>query len=162
MRETNHKGAIAETAITAEAIRLGIEVYRPVFDGGRFDLVFAFQDGRLARVQCKWASLCAGALRVRIYSASRAAEGMRIRPYGPGEIDAIAAYCSGNRRCYYIPAERLVGHKVMHLRLTPTRNRQEERVNWAADYELGAIAQLGERLTGSQEVGGSNPPSSIA
>jgi hypothetical protein len=48
---TNQKGAIAETAITAAATRLGIEVYRPVADGGRFDLIFAFADASLARVR---------------------------------------------------------------------------------------------------------------
>jgi hypothetical protein len=31
----------------------------------------------------------------------------------------------------------------------------------AADYRLGAIAQLGERLHGMQEVAGSSPASSI-
>ena len=39
-------------------------------------------------------------------------------------------------------------------------HNQELAINYAADYELGAIAQLGERVTGSHEVGGSNPPSS--
>ena len=40
-------------------------------------------------------------------------------------------------------------------------NGQRASINWAGDYLLpGAIAQLGERLTGSQEVGGSNPPGS--
>ena len=35
---TDQKGAIAETAIVHEAVKLGIEVYRPVMEGGRFDL----------------------------------------------------------------------------------------------------------------------------
>ena len=161
MLSTNQKGAIAETAIIAEAVRLGIGVFRPVVEGGRVDLVFAFADGSLARVQCKWAALNGATLCVRVYSARRAAEGMRIQPYDASEIDAIAAYCGGNGRCYYVPVARLAGHKVMHLRLGATRNNQGERINWAADYELGAIAQLGERLTGSQEAGGSSPPSSI-
>jgi hypothetical protein len=37
---TDQKGAIAETAIAAHATRLGIEVYRSVAEGGRFDLLF--------------------------------------------------------------------------------------------------------------------------
>jgi hypothetical protein len=57
MLSTNQKGAIAETAIAHAAIKLGIEVYRPVAEGGRFDLVFAFADASLARVQCKWTPL---------------------------------------------------------------------------------------------------------
>ena len=117
MLSTNQKGAIAETAIIAEAVRLGIGVFRPVVEGGRVDLVFAFADGSLARVQCKWAALNGATLCVRVYSARRAAEGMRIQPYDASEIDAIAAYCGGNGRCYYVPVARLAGHKVMHLRL---------------------------------------------
>ncbi len=35
-------------------------------------------------------------------------------------------------------------------------------VTLAETYRLGAIAQLGERLAGSQKVGGSSPPGSIA
>ena len=35
MMSTNQKGAIAETAIAAEATELGIGVYRPIAEGGR-------------------------------------------------------------------------------------------------------------------------------
>jgi len=37
---TNQKGAIAEMRIAAAAVELDIEVYRPVGEGGRCDLVF--------------------------------------------------------------------------------------------------------------------------
>jgi PD-(D/E)XK endonuclease len=133
-----------------------------VAEGGRFDLIFAFDDASLARVQCKWAPIYRGVITVRAYSCRRAADGQRIRRYTADEIDAIAAYCPDNQRCYYLPVSMVVGHGVLHLRLAPTRNNQAEGINWAADYELGAIAQLGERLAGSQEAGGSSPPSSIA
>jgi hypothetical protein len=33
------QGAIAETKIVAAATELGIGVYKPVFEGGRFDLI---------------------------------------------------------------------------------------------------------------------------
>jgi hypothetical protein len=35
MSTPSQKGAIAETAIAAAATKLGIEIYRPVFEGGR-------------------------------------------------------------------------------------------------------------------------------
>jgi PD-(D/E)XK nuclease superfamily protein len=162
MLSTNHKGAIAETAIIAEATRLGIEVYRPVAEGGRFDMVFAFANGTLARVQCKWANVCNGAVQVRAYSARRAREGLRVRSYTVEEIDALAVYCHENGRCYYLPATMVAGRRVIHLRVAPARNNQAERLHLAPEYELGAIAQLGERSAGSRKVGGSNPPSSIA
>jgi hypothetical protein len=162
MMSTNQKGAIAETAVAHEAIKLGIEVYRPVAEGGRFDLIFAFEDASLARVQCKWAPIYRGVIKVRAYSCRRAAEGFRRTPYTADEIDAIAAYCPDNHRCYYLPASKVVGRFEIQLRLAPTRNNQADGVNWAGEYQLGAIAQLGERVTGSHEAGGSSPPSSIA
>jgi hypothetical protein len=162
MMSTNQKGAIAEAAIAYEAIKLGIEVYRPVAEGGRFDLVFAFEDASLARVQCKWAPLHTGAITVRSYTCRRAAEGQRIRTYTAEEIDAIAAYCPENGRCYYVPVDEVAGHRVLHLRVGPARNNQIERIHWAVDYELGAIAQLGERRAGSAKVEGSSPSSSTS
>jgi PD-(D/E)XK endonuclease len=162
MLTSNQKGATAETAIAHEAIKLGIEVYRPVAEGGRFDLIFAFEDASLARVQCKWAPIYRGTIDVRAYSCRRAPEGFRRTAYTTDEIDAIAAYCPDNQRCYYLPASMVVGHLAVQLRLTPTRNNQADGVNWAVDYEFGAIAQLGERRHGMAEAGGSSPPSSIA
>src|SRR5918999_1829877 len=58
---------------------------------------------------------------------------------------------SDRRRC---------AEKAIHLRLAPCRNNQKQSIHWASQYELGAIAQLGERLHGMQEVAGSSPASS--
>jgi len=51
MLTTNQKGAVAETAIAHEAIKLGIGVYRPLCDE-RYDLIFDLGP-TLVRVQCK-------------------------------------------------------------------------------------------------------------
>jgi PD-(D/E)XK nuclease superfamily protein len=110
---TDHKGAIAETAIVAAATKLGVGVLKPMHEGGRYDLVFDV-DGSLLRIQCKWA----------------------------------ARY---------------------ELRLAPRLNNQRLGINWAEDYAFearlggkqGAVAQLGERLHGMQEVTGSSPVGSI-
>jgi PD-(D/E)XK endonuclease len=50
---TDQKGAIAELAIALAAVRLGIDVYRPVAEGGRYDLIFEV-DETLWRVQCSF------------------------------------------------------------------------------------------------------------
>jgi hypothetical protein len=133
-----------------------------VSEGGRFDLIFAFEDASLARVQCTWAPIYRGVINVRACSSRRAREGFRRTAYTADEIDALAAYCPDNRRCYYLPASKVVGHFAVQLRLGPTRNHQADGVNWAADYEFGAIAQLGERRHGMAEAEGSSPSSSIA
>jgi antitoxin (DNA-binding transcriptional repressor) of toxin-antitoxin stability system len=63
---------------------------------------------------------------------------------------------------FLIPIEVVAGKRQVHLRLEPPRNGQRACINLAGDYQLGAIAQLGERSAGSRKVGGSSPPSSTA
>ena len=163
---TDQKGNIAEAAIVLEAIKLGIDVYRPVGEGGRYDMIFEI-DERLVRVQCKWATLCKNVIVIRCYSSRRGPTGFINRAYSSREIDAVAAYSPDLDRCYFIPISRIDGRPTVHLRVAPTRNNQSLRINWAKDYEFaatlgahGAIAQLGERLHGMQEVAGSSPAGS--
>jgi hypothetical protein len=163
MLTTDQKGAIAEMAIAWEATKLGIEVYRPTGEGGRFDMIFLLGN-ELARVQCKWASRVGDVLLVRCYSCRRAREGLRKRPYTPNEIDAIAVYSAELDRCFYVPIDVVAGRRDLRLRLGPTRNNQRHLVTWAKDYEFaatlgryGAVAQLGERRRGTPKATGSSP-----
>jgi hypothetical protein len=89
------------------------------------------------------------------------------RSYTSDEIDAVAAYCDELGRCFLIPIHRVDGLTTIQLRLVPAKNNQARRINWAKDFEFadtlgryGAIAQLGERLAGSQKVAGSSPAGS--
>jgi hypothetical protein len=161
---TDQKGNIAEAAVVAAAIKLGIDVYKPVGEGGRYDMIFELDD-RLVRVQCKWAPRQGDVIVVRCYSTRRTRDGLLRRPYKAGEIDAFAAYCPDIDRCYFLPFHSQRSEVL--LRLGPTRNNQAQGINWAKDYEftatlgpLGAIAQLGERVAGSHEVAGSSPAGS--
>jgi PD-(D/E)XK endonuclease len=152
---TNRKGAIAETALAKAALSAGYDVYRPMFEGGRYDLIFDTGD-RLLRVQCKWAPLHQDVVVVRAYSTRRNAEGLLRRKYVHGEFDAMGAYCAAIDRCYLIPYEAIDGAQQLHLRLHPARNNQQAGVRRASQYEFGAtlvglsgpIAQLGERRHG--------------
>ena len=167
MLTTDQKGAIAEMGIAWHATQLGVDVYKPLSEGGRFDLIFDFDD-HLWRVQCKWAALEGEVLVVRCSSSRRAREGMRKRPYTANEIDAFAAYSADLDRCYFLPIDRFPRRAQICLRIGPTLNNQRQLVNWAEDFEFaatlgrhqGAIAQLGERLRGTQEVAGSSPAGS--
>jgi hypothetical protein len=164
---TDQKGAVAEACIAAAAIKLGITVYRPVCDGGRLDMIFAWTY-RLLRIQCKWAARRGETLVVSCESSRRAAEGYRRRCYSADEVDAIAAYSLELDRCFLIPIERVAHRPAIALRIAPSRNNQRRGINWADDYDFaatlqrhyGAIAQLGERLHGMQEVAGSSPAGS--
>jgi hypothetical protein len=158
---TNQKGAIAEARVIAEAVRLGMDVYRPVVEGCRYDLILDTGHS-LVRTQCKWACREGDVVLVRGRTSRHTPRGYVRTKYTRDEIDGIAAWCSGTDECYFIPIVEIEGRASMSLRLGPARNRQESLVHWAADYLLGAIAQLGERSAGSRKVGGSSPPSSTA
>src|SRR4051794_5608265 len=150
-------------AIAWAAIRMGIDVYKPLNDGTRCDLIFDLV-GRLTRIQCKWASRHRDVLIVRCYRNRRTRAGMLTRTYTAEEVDAFAAYSMELDRCYFLPFRVFVGRRNIQLRLAPSRNNQQAGINWAEDYEFGAtlggpgaVAQLGERLDGIQEVRGSIP-----
>jgi PD-(D/E)XK endonuclease len=159
MSESSLKGAIAEAAIAAEAIKLGVVVLRPLMEGRRYDLVFDI-DHELYRVQCKWAPRRGAIIDIHLTTCRHTPRGYVYTTYSREEIDAVAVYCQELNKCYWLPIEVVEGKRAMYLRLQPAANGQRAEVNFSADYELGAIAQLGERSAGSRKVGGSNPPSS--
>jgi prevent-host-death family protein len=159
MLTPNDKGNIAEAAIALEAIKLGIDVLKPVAEHGRYDLAFDLGD-RILRVQCKWARLEGAVICINLAGYRLTSSGSVSSTYSADEIDAVAAYCEALDRVYLLPASDVAGRSAFHLRTAPTKNAQRAAINWAGNYSLGAIAQLGERLRGTQEVAGSSPASS--
>src|SRR5262249_7821870 len=90
---TNQQGAIAKTAVVKATLEYGLDVYRPVAEGGRYDLIFGLDD-RLLRVQCKWAQVYRDVLVVRCFTSRRTRTGVVRRRSTLDEVDAIAAYCA--------------------------------------------------------------------
>jgi hypothetical protein len=161
---TDQKGAIAEACIAAAAVKLGVDVYRPLAEGGRYDMIFDL-GSNLLRVQCKWVSRRGNVLVVSCQSARRCAEGFIRRPYTAEEVDAIGAYSLELDRCFLIPIALVENRPAIALRVAPCRNNQRRRINWADDFDFaatiarhqGAVAQLGERRDGIAEARGSSP-----
>jgi hypothetical protein len=159
--ESTIKGAIAEAAITAAAIELGFFVLRPLPEGRRYDLVID-TGPQLLRVQCKWAPKRGNVIVVNLQTHRCTPRGYVHSTYSADEVDGIGVYCQALKQCYYVPIDRVAGRRAMHLRLAPAANNQSAAINWAADFPLGAIAQLGERRAGSAKVVGSSPTSSTS
>jgi prevent-host-death family protein len=157
----NHKGNIAEAAIAFEAIKLGIEILKPVAEHGRYDLVLDCGN-RLLRVQCKWGSLDRdlGVICIRVGGSRHTPRGYVTSTYSADEVDAVGVYCGELKEVFLVPIEVAAGKRQLHLRLSSPRNGQRACINLADDYRLGAIAQLGERSAGSRKVVGSSPTSS--
>lgn len=160
--KSDHKGAIAECAIALAATKLGIPVLTPVAEHGRYDLGFEIGP-RILRIQCKWGRLArAGSVIViNLTGSYLGASGYVRSRYREGEIDLVAAYCGELERCYLLPSHLVVDRRAIQLRLDPPKNGQRAGIHYAVDYEFdGAVAQLAERLAGSEEGRGSNPLSS--
>jgi hypothetical protein len=160
----NHKGNVAEAAIAFAATKLGIPVYKPVAEHGRADLVFEIGDC-LMRVQCKSGKLdrAAAVIAIPLRSSYLTPNGYVRTTYSEREIDLLAAYCHELDRSYLLPATLVAGRTGIQLRLTPPKNRQRSGISLASEFEFqGAVAQLEERLAGSEEARGSSPLSSIA
>ena len=165
MLTTDQKGAVAELKIAAAAADLGIGVWGS-FTVERYDLIFDLRPG-LWRVQCKWAAQVGDVIVVRCYRNRRNRNGLLRQFYSREEIDAFAAYCPELDTCYFLPMDVFPTQSYIQLRLGPTRNNQALRINWAKNFEFaatlgapGAIAQLGERVSGRDEVAGSSPAGS--
>jgi hypothetical protein len=155
MLSTDQKGVVAELAIARQAAQLGIGVWG-AYTVERYDLIFDLRP-TLLRVQCKWACRYDDVVIVRCYSNRRNRDGLLRRLYSADDIDAFAAYCAELDKCYFLPLDAFEGRSSIQLRLAPTKNNQQVGVNWAKDFEFaatlgprGAVAQLGERLAGSQ------------
>ena len=160
----NRKGAIAEIEIVAAATKLGVPVWTPVSEHGRYDLVLDI-GGRLWRVQCKWGRLspAGDVVAVHVGSSRLSSRGYFRTTYSEAEIDLFAVYCGDLDRAFLLPATRFAGMHQVNLRLTPPRNGQRACINLAEDFDFeGAIAQLEERRHGMAEVVGSSPTSSTS
>jgi len=162
MLTSNHKGTVAELAITLAAVKLDVAVYKPVSEHSRADLMFEIGE-RLLRVQCKWGRLspAADTVMVRVGGCRCSPNGYVRTTYAETEVELFAVYCGELDRCFLLPAARLAGMSQVHLRLTPPRNFQRACITLADDFDFeGAIAQLGERRSGTPKVVGSSPTSS--
>ena len=158
------KGALAEHEIVIAATKLDIPVLRPVGEHGRCDLALDVGN-RLWRVQVKWGALSPARDVITVKtSTNRCTPNGYVRTtYAANEIDVIGVYCGELDRCFLLPMSVAEHKHMVHLRLTAPRNGQRACINLAEDFEFeGAIAQLGERLNGIQEVVGSSPTSSIS
>ncbi len=136
----NHKGNVAELAIAKEAASLGLSVLKPLTEHEVYDLAFDLGE-RILRVQCKWATHNGDVVHVHVGRCRTSRRGYLRSTYQEGEIDALAAYCQALDRCYLLPAEMVVERYAVQLRTSPTRNNQRAAINFAADYEFGAVAQ---------------------
>lgn len=133
----SQKGAVAEAAITAAAIQLGLTVLRPLCEGRRYDLMIDLEP-ELLRVQCKLARRLEGVLSVSLQTCRHTPRGYVRTRYSAAEIDAVGIYWPELRSSFLVPICEVSGRRAMNLRLDPTGNNQAQGIKWARDYDFDA------------------------
>ena len=133
------QGTESEMISATELIKAGYTVLMPYGYMHRYDLVIEDADGRFWKIQCKTAWLSTQTEGVLIFAGCSLTGthggkgGLKKRGY-QNEVDYFAVYSPDTKKVYLVPAEG-IGNQCS-LRLTPSKNKQERHVRYAADYEL--------------------------
>jgi hypothetical protein len=136
MASLKKKGDLAELRVAADLIARGCRLSFPFGEDHSYDLV-ADYEGRLHRVQVKYARSDGSVVKVKCFSHSLTAGRIRAtKHYTAKMVDWIAVYDLTTDCCYYVPAWMLgtEGRSQLMLRLTPARNGQSHRIRRAEDY----------------------------
>lgn len=127
-------GDTTEVKILSRFIETGYSVSIPWGDNDRYDMIVDM-NGHLVKIQCKTARDGVGGIEFSTVSSSTHRTAGKKRNY-KGQVDYFAVYSSTTFMVYLIPISDISHGGSMKLRIEPTRNNQEKRINWAKDYIL--------------------------
>jgi hypothetical protein len=131
----NRAGEFAEACVTADLLRFGFEVLRPVAHTSRFDLG-VYQGGRLIRLQVKLATLNNNVIKFYACSSKQRSDNRRKDYVGLCEL--IVGYCPITQCSYAIRPEDCP-QTVISLRIVPAR--QTQGVKMAEDHRLKTMIE---------------------
>lgn len=136
--QTGERGNLSEAKILAALVDAGYHVLIPFGSGHKYDLVI--DDGqKLQRVQCKTGRVKNGALLFNSYSQSGNG-GSKQGYHGLADLFAVLNPESGE--VYLVPVEKF-GAAGVTLRLVRSSNGQVQKINWAVDYLLTSLSNVG-------------------
>lgn len=130
----NQRGAIAEANVKAHFIEAGLDVFEPIRDDCRIDLVVDI-DGDLTRVQVKSAHFTGEKVKFKTRSCmSHKSHGSDGQNY-VGVVDGFAVYCPELDECYWVDIDD-APNSAMELRVEDA-DSNHPAINWADEYKLG-------------------------
>jgi hypothetical protein len=137
---------MAELIVAADLVKRGFRVAFPYGEDCDFDLLFwRPPSAELERVQVKYTASDGEVIAVRCTSQSLTNGRVRaVKRYTADTIDWLAAYDATTDAIFYVPAAELgEGMRLIHLRLTPSRNNQRLGVRMADAYRVPTIRGTG-------------------
>jgi hypothetical protein len=139
--KTTQKGEVGEAMVIADLIRQGHDIAIPFGHNQPFDLIVVRkEDGRLEKVQVKYATSDGKTVRAVIGSSSAWVS----HRYTADEVDWVVIYEATTNQCFYLPSSLWDGQTPLSLRLVPTLNAQVKGIWWAENFTrlLGDPRQL--------------------
>jgi hypothetical protein len=128
---TKDKGDLGIAKVHADLVSQGFTVLFPATEHAPFDLV-ANAAGEFHRLQVKYRSARAGAVKVQFRSMWADRKGTHTTPMDKGAIDTVCICCPETDECYYV---RPHAHGAsVTLRIAPSRNGQQAGVLDAAEF----------------------------
>ena len=131
MHPTKEKGDLGVAKVHADLVSKGMSILFPVTEHAPFDLV-AYANGEFHRLQVKYRSARAGAVKVSFRSMWADRHGTHSTPMDKRAIDVVCIYCPDTDQCYYVRPE-WHGTSVS-LRIAPSRNGQRAGILNADEY----------------------------
>jgi len=128
---TKDKGDLGVAKAHADLVSKGFVVLFPATEHAPFDLV-AYSSGEFHRLQVKYRSARAGAVKVQFRSMWADRNGTHMIPTDKGTIDTVCIYCPETDECYYVRPATYGGSVT--IRITPSRNGQQTGVLEAAQF----------------------------
>lgn len=130
---THIKGQLAELKVQQRAVEKGFLVSKPIYDGGRYDLII--DDGkRLWRAQVKYAdgeaSHCDGAVTVGLEKQRKD----KTHLYTSDEIDLLLVYLPKKELVLCFSVEQFHQKTGIQIRLEPPKNNQKNGINFYRDF----------------------------
>ena len=131
MINTKMKGDIAEAKVITSLLEKGFNVLKPFGDRNRYDLVYE-KDKIFIKIQVKYLSSRNGYIPVRFSNCSTKLGKRIMTQYVKEDVDEFFIYCPDTKDIYVITIDDNV--KNMHLRLTPTKNKQQSNIHYAEEF----------------------------
>jgi len=125
---TKLKGDIGELIVAQQLLKRGWHVAFPYGENLKYDLV-AEKEGEFKRIQVKAVFSRKGVLHINCRSSNN----WSVVHYKSTDFEILAAVDLETSKVYFIPSNRL-RKSLIDLRLTPTKNCQKKRINFANDF----------------------------
>jgi hypothetical protein len=145
-----HLGTLGEVAVAKAIMSAGLHVFVEFGDLARVDLIALDpQNGQLYKIQVKTVRNRTGVVKVK---RSKAGPNYSYT-YRPEDFDILAIYLPESDQVAYLKSEELQ-HSIA-LRVAPTKNNQQQGINWFCDYtSLERVLRDHEQDTSAGRAGG--------